>query len=245
MASQFIHGRDPNVESGGDPFSRAAGNEASGQARPTVSGVGPHPSSPSVGASDLKRPDIDRYDSLPLMGSDPPALIGVGYEGRSIEGFIQDLRDWQIAVLVDVRLNPISRKPGFSRRSLEEALGHAGIAYIHLRCLGNPRENRAGFGDSSQRTNAREAFKRHIDCPEGREALAQLTDLAATGRVAVMCVEAHEQACHRAVVLDEARRALLGAATPALIVRDSRHAARGSLLARTPDADKGGRGGGP
>ncbi|MDR1430587.1 MAG: DUF488 domain-containing protein, partial [Propionibacteriaceae bacterium] len=47
--------------------------------------------------------------------------------------------------LVDVRQTPISRKRGLSKTALGAALSEAGIDYIHLRELGNPRDNRDGY----------------------------------------------------------------------------------------------------
>ncbi|PPJ18215.1 hypothetical protein C5E45_10195 [Nocardia nova] len=41
-----------------------------------------------------------------------------------------------VATVVDVRLTPISRKPGLSKTKLSAALAEAGIRYVHLRpCL--------------------------------------------------------------------------------------------------------------
>lgn len=76
-------------------------------------------------------------------------VVGVGYEGRDAEQFVRDLDSADIAVVVDVRLNPISRKKGFSKRTLAEHLAAAGIGYEHLPALGNlrlrgPRQRPAG-----------------------------------------------------------------------------------------------------
>ena len=72
-------------------------------------------------------------------------LVSVGYEGRSVDELIAVLRRYDVSLLVDVRLNAISRRPGFSKRALAEALHAAGIEYRHAPELGNPKENRAAF----------------------------------------------------------------------------------------------------
>ncbi|MFE2500029.1 DUF488 family protein [Streptomyces scopuliridis] len=63
-----------------------------------------------------------------------------------------------MSLVADVRLTPISRKPGFSKTRLPHALDEAGITYTHLRALGNPKDNRApsGKGGSAraERTSA-------------------------------------------------------------------------------------------
>ena len=47
-----------------------------------------------------------------------PTIVSVGYQGRSVNELIDVLRHGDVEVLVDVRLNPISRKPGFSKNPL-------------------------------------------------------------------------------------------------------------------------------
>jgi len=129
-------------------------------------------------------------------------LIGIGYEGRSVDGLIAELRAAGVSRLVDVRLTPISRKPGFSKSALAKALNAAGIAYEHRRELGNPKSNRAGFaGPPEALAQARAAFAGLLDEPD---AAACLDGLAATGRierVAVLCFEADGHRCHRQVIL--------------------------------------------
>lgn len=48
-------------------------------------------------------------------------VVSVGYERRSIEEFVEMLSANRVDVLVDVRLNPISRKRGFSKTALTKA----------------------------------------------------------------------------------------------------------------------------
>ena len=64
-----------------------------------------------------------------------PALFSVGYEGRDLDEFVRLLRAHGVTVLLDVRLNAISRKPGFSKTRLTAALADAGIRYRHARAL--------------------------------------------------------------------------------------------------------------
>jgi uncharacterized protein (DUF488 family) len=134
-----------------------------------------------------------------------PTAESVGYEGRSIEEFIADLRGRKIDVLVDLRLNAVSRRPGFSKSALGRALDGAGIEYVHLRALGNPKENRPAFaGKNVDRGRAR--YRNLLSEPGPAEALEQLRDLAACKHVALMCFERDEQRCHRLVVVDELTR---------------------------------------
>jgi len=66
-------------------------------------------------------------------------LYTIGYEGKAVQGFVEDLVRNGIEVLVDVRELPVSRKPGFSKSKLREQVASSGIDYLHLRSLGSPR----------------------------------------------------------------------------------------------------------
>jgi uncharacterized protein (DUF488 family) len=69
-------------------------------------------------------------------------LLTVGYEGRTAEELMGVLTDADMNVLADVRLTPLSRKPGMSKRQLADALTAVGVEYLHLPALGNPRAGR-------------------------------------------------------------------------------------------------------
>lgn len=134
-------------------------------------------------------------------------VIGVGYEGRVIGDFVSELTAAGVTVLVDVRELPLSRKPGFSKTALAEALRTAGIEYVHLRALGNPKPNRSGFsGSPVELSGARERYRTSLRTEPAERALDHLADLARENSVAVMCFEADQHRCHRDVVLDELTR---------------------------------------
>jgi uncharacterized protein (DUF488 family) len=69
-------------------------------------------------------------------------LFTVGYEGKSLERFLNLLMQNKIDILVDVRNNPISRKFGFSKEKLKTFCEKLSIEYIHLPQLGIPLEYR-------------------------------------------------------------------------------------------------------
>jgi uncharacterized protein (DUF488 family) len=131
-------------------------------------------------------------------------VTGAGYEGREIGAFVSELADRGVTRLVDVRLTPISRKPGFSKTALRAALADAGIAYEHRRELGNPKDNRPGFaGTEHELSDAKRTYAERLATPEAQAALAQLRDYAEQEHVALLCFEADEHRCHRDVVLRE------------------------------------------
>jgi uncharacterized protein (DUF488 family) len=136
-------------------------------------------------------------------------IVGIGYEGLDLEQFVARLLENRIDVLVDVRLTPISRKRGFSKTALGEAVSTAGVEYVHLPELGNPKADRPGFaGDAQELSDARGRYTDLLDAEAADAALDRLAALAEHNRVAVMCFEADEERCHRHVVLSEVRRRL-------------------------------------
>ena len=124
-----------------------------------------------------------------------PTIVSVGYQGRSVDELVDVLRHGDVEVLVDVRLNPISRKPGFSKNPLCQALADAGIGYRHERALGNPRDNRDPFD--------RERYGDYLS-EVGITVLVKIMDLAKSVRIALLCYERQHLDCHRSTILDVA-----------------------------------------
>ncbi|POM27654.1 hypothetical protein BTM25_20710 [Actinomadura rubteroloni] len=128
-------------------------------------------------------------------------LTGIGYQGHDVASFLERLSGEGVDLLVDVRLNPISRKRGFSKTALSDALRSEGIEYAHARPLGNPKENRAGFGGTTAELRAaRRTFSGGLEAPAAREWLARLAEWATERRVMLLCFEAEQERCHRDVV---------------------------------------------
>jgi uncharacterized protein (DUF488 family) len=126
----------------------------------------------------------------------------IGYEGSDISDFVSVLRYSGVEALVDVRDLPSSRKPGFSKNSLSASVSKAGIDYIHVKPLGDPREGRmaARAGDM---VKFRRIFCEHISSPEGKIALNFVADLAKDKNICLMCFERDHKLCHRNVLVEE------------------------------------------
>lgn len=141
-------------------------------------------------------------------------LTGIGYQGHDLDSFLSELSAEGVSLLVDVRLNPISRKRGFSKRALTEALASVGIEYEHARPLGNPKDNREGFsGSADARESARRRFSAELLTEAAQEWLSLIADWAGQRCVSLLCFEADQSRCHRDVVLAaiQARTATEGA----------------------------------
>jgi len=129
-------------------------------------------------------------------------LFTIGYQGLTLESLTWVLSARGVRRLIDVRLNPFSRKPGFSKVALSEYLAEHGIEYVHMRELGNPPDIRELYktGEIEQGNRLFRACLRNGHSG----AVDQLVELAGDGNVALMCMEADYRVCHRYVVADEA-----------------------------------------
>lgn len=129
-----------------------------------------------------------------------PRLVSVGYEGRDADELVGFLRASQVDVLIDVRLNPISRKPGLSKTRLSEILRANGIGYIHFRELGNPKDNRDGFRAGEKA--ALDRFRNILQDETAERALGHVSELLDHEVVALLCFEHDHATCHRGLVAE-------------------------------------------
>lgn len=127
-------------------------------------------------------------------------LYSVGYEGRTVDQFIQALVAAGVDVLYDVRLNPVSRKPGFSKNKLRDALEAAGVDYVHEPLLGNPPDNRDAFRNGNVE-QGRARFQQRLN-NGSRDALDKLTKDTRQRIIALLCVEKDADRCHRKVITE-------------------------------------------
>jgi uncharacterized protein (DUF488 family) len=130
-------------------------------------------------------------------------IYSVGYEGLEVAGLIERLLSAGVNLLVDVRLNAISRKPGYSKKALSAQLEAAGIEYRHEAALGNPPDNRDSFrrGDGE----VGRLRMREILMNGSGPALRRLVEDTRHSRVAVLCVERGPKSCHREVITEMAQ----------------------------------------
>nr|WP_277349384.1 DUF488 domain-containing protein [Sphingobium sp. TB-6] len=128
----------------------------------------------------------------------------MGYEGATVADFIATLRQAGISLLLDVRQLPQSRRPGFSKRVLSEALEEAGIGYRHMRQLGDPKPGR----DAARRGDMvafRSIFGAHLESEESQIAIQVAATVSQEETVALMCYERAPKDCHRSIVAERIR----------------------------------------
>jgi uncharacterized protein (DUF488 family) len=121
------------------------------------------------------------------------AFFTIGYEGRTLDGFIAVLLEAGVERIVDVRELPLSRKRGFSKRALAQALAEHGIEYVHVRAGGNPhRELRHDID------RCLAAYREHLRANPA--AIDEVMAALEGARSALLCVEHDHAVCHRSVL---------------------------------------------
>jgi len=122
----------------------------------------------------------------------------IGYEGLSADAFMALLHHHGIAAVVDVRAVPLSRKRGFSKTALSDALGRQGLGYLHLSRLGCPKAVRERWHAEGDWRRYTVDYLAHLQLQS--DTLAQLAGHASARCCALLCFEADYNVCHRSLV---------------------------------------------
>jgi uncharacterized protein (DUF488 family) len=126
-----------------------------------------------------------------------PGIFTIGYEGLTIDAFLNKLISNNITIVVDVRNNPQSMKYGFSKKSFKQFVESAGMKYIHIPELGIPYAMRKGLGENVSHTTLFEEYESEL-LPQNEVQMKQLIDLTNQNeRIALVCFEADHHFCHR------------------------------------------------
>lgn len=129
-----------------------------------------------------------------------PVLFTIGYEGISLETYINKLIINDIHVLCDVRKNAYSQKYGFSKSQLEKACKGVGIQYIHIPQLGIDSEQRQDLKSQKDYDNLFDLYEK-TTLKENQQYLHYVREIIdANKRVALTCFEARPEQCHRSRV---------------------------------------------
>ena len=161
-------------------------------------------------AERVLRGDATALKQIELARPPPRAVAAstIGYEGRTLESFLNELIHSGITILCDVRRNPISRKYGFSKSTLAKGCEGVGIRYEHLPELGIDSEQRQGLQTQAD-YDALFAHYERESLPRQGNALARIAGWIRSGeRVALTCYERLPHQCHRHCVAEALERAL-------------------------------------
>jgi len=141
-----------------------------------------------------------RSTSLKKKPAKECGICSIGYEGKTIDSFLNELIQHNVSLLVDVRRNAFSMKKGFSKNQLNYYLEKAGIGYLHFPELGIESGKRKGLDSAA---DYKALFKEYgKTLPAKREKIEELKKLGKNAKVSLMCFEADKNFCHRGVLSD-------------------------------------------
>jgi Protein of unknown function, DUF488 len=130
-----------------------------------------------------------RFDSI--------VMFTIGYQGQSLEEYLNKLIINGIKILCDVRKNSFSMKYGFSKSQLKNACEGVGIKYEHIPDLGIESDKRQDLHKQSDYDILFLHYRNNIlikTRPQQDYILELLKD---NKRLALTCFEANIGQCHR------------------------------------------------
>lgn len=145
----------------------------------------------------------ERHPKAALAGN-TTVFWTVGYEQTTPGRLLDVLKHTEVDVVVDVRKTPLSRKKGFSKNQLQDALSKNGIGYIHVEPLGAPKEIRERLHNGGTWWGYVKAYEKVLESQ--RAELLNLVELASSQRACLLCFERDPSSCHRSLVAREMTR---------------------------------------
>ena len=133
-------------------------------------------------------------------------LFTIGYEGRSLDGFVDLLIQRNVSLLCDVRKNAYSMKYGFSKKQLAGALDGAGIRYEHMPELGVESEKRKNLATRQDYDALFEDYEKETLPLKTAWVEKIIREVEDAKRVALMCFEKDSCMCHRGRLANAIKR---------------------------------------
>lgn len=130
-------------------------------------------------------------------------IVTIGYEGKTIDKFLNELIINKINLLMDVRKNAYSMKLGFQREKLKNYLGKVGIEYIHIPELGIPSDMRKHLETFEDYRILFVQYKGELEMKNNQ--LDRIKSLGQNKKVALMCFEKDIRFCHRGIIAERLR----------------------------------------
>ena len=127
-------------------------------------------------------------------------IFTIGYEATTMGEFLAALQGAGVERIIDVRAVPNSRRPGFSKTPLRNALAEIGIDYVHLKALGTPAEGRSA-ARAGRQDDLERIYAGQLQLPEAMVQAEQMRELASEKPSALLCYERDPAGCHRSLLL--------------------------------------------
>lgn len=129
-------------------------------------------------------------------------LFTIGYEGISLEMYLQKLVRNNVKLLVDVRKNALSMKFGFSKTLLKRYCNSLGIEYMHIPEVGINSDKRQQLETQADYDYLFQAYRETTLTETTKEQIRILELLKKYKRIALTCFESEPCQCHRTHLAD-------------------------------------------
>ena len=126
----------------------------------------------------------------------PVAVYTIGYEGRSVDGFLDKLLHAGVRRIIDVRANPVSMKYGFAKSSLSSLAAKLSIGYVHCPELGIPSNRRKEAQSNSDFLKLFNYYESQI-LPAQEDHSMKVAELMKAVPSVLLCMEREAVNCHR------------------------------------------------
>lgn len=126
----------------------------------------------------------------------PLGVYTVGYEGCSVDRLLNVLMLKGIRRIIDVRRNPVARRYGLHKSSLDRLCGKLDIDYVHVPAVGIGCELRRNLDGPDAYSKLFETYERKL-LPSEPNAVAAIARMTTEEPAALMCMEADPSMCHR------------------------------------------------
>ncbi|WP_252736949.1 DUF488 domain-containing protein [Zobellia galactanivorans] len=125
------------------------------------------------------------------------SVFTIGYEGISLEAYLNKLVKNNIKLLIDVRKNPLSMKYGFSKTLLKRFCESLGIKYIHIPEVGINSNQRQTLKKQEDYDILFEKYKKTTLKETSIQQKEIINLLNEHNRIALTCFESNICQCHR------------------------------------------------
>jgi len=129
--------------------------------------------------------------------SNKTVLFTIGYEGISLEEYLNRLLKNDVKILVDVRNNPLSMKYGFSKSQLKRYCENLGIQYMHFPEVGIQSNQRQELNNQTDYDKLFTVYRESNLTKTIPTQTVILNLLKQYKRIALTCFEANICQCHR------------------------------------------------
>lgn len=130
-------------------------------------------------------------------------IFTIGHSTHPLDAFIDSLRAYNIARVIDIRSMPRSRhNPQFNSDTLGRYLRNHKINYRHLAKLGGLRSPRKDSVNTGWHNRSFQGFADYMQTSSFENGLTTLIKLAEQKPTVIMCAESVPWRCHRSLVAD-------------------------------------------